>query len=237
MWFDCLRLNEDYEAYCDAKLDCDTTICRQLEGKHPCLAEVFADWGDIFDGVSYPEWIGKRMHLFFVSEPTVKWDDASREPGTVTISIPLGFSKVDLTRMLKDFVAANEDRLCAEPKYPVHGHLTVEKLLTLSRGAMAYDLLNSAGVEPHEKYRDRKSLQDYSYTNVARSVLGNAVMYREYALGVANDIWSRTPAIPAGEDTWSYDDLKPYMEAVGKWIDYYKKCIESAIRGTFPAKT
>lgn len=236
MWFDCLGLNADYKAYCNAKRDRDTSACHKLEEKYLRLAELFADWDDIF-GVSYSDWIGKRSHLFFASEQPVSWGDASREFGNVTITVPLGLSKADLTRMLKDFVAENEDRLCSEPKYQVNGHLTVEKLLTLSRGAMAFDLHNSDDAEPHEKYRDSRGMQEYSYTNVARSILGNAVLYREYGLGIDNDIWSRVPEIPSGEETWSYDDLKPYAEAVGKWIDNYKKCIAGAIEGVFPAKT
>lgn len=248
MWFDCLCLNGDYETYCKEKRNGDTDTCAKLEQKFPHIAALFADWGDIFDGVSYAEWIESRSHLFFLPEPVVKFVDAGSRIGadTVTISLPVGLSKADLNRLLKDFVAENENRLCTAPKYLVNGQLTEAKLLTLSRGSMAYALYNSDDVEPHEQYRDRKGMQDYSYTNVARSFLGNAVMYREYGLGCGDDIWSNPPPIPKSKDevesaetlvTWSYDNLKPYAEAVGKWIAYYEKCIECVIHGVFPAKT
>jgi hypothetical protein len=237
-WFDCLRLNEDYDTYCEAKRNGDPVTCQHLEHKHRRIAELFIDWGDIFDGVSYSEWIAKRNHLFFISEPIVKWGDTSHgSPGSaVPITIPVGLSKPELNRLLKDFVADNEDRLCRAPKYRVNGQITQAKLLTLARGATAYDLHNS-NIEPDEDYRNRPGMQEYSYTNVARSFLGNAVMYRDHGLGSDGDIWSSPPSIPEGEDTWSYDDLQPYREAVGKWIVYYEKCIESTIEGMFPAKT
>lgn len=235
-WYECLSWNEDYEKYCDVKRDGDTETCFQLERKFPRIAEVFTDWGDIFNGQPYPDWLGQRRHLFFASEPTVQFGDDGGKTGGLTITVPRGLSKADLNRLLKVFVAKNEELLC-RPKYTITGHLTVEKLLTLSRSAFAYDLHNGDDVEIHEKHRDQKGMQEYSYTNVARSFLDNAVMYRTFGLGINGDIWSKPPLIPKGKDTWSYDDLLKYAQTVGDWIGYYKKCIAGTIEGVFPAKT
>ncbi|KWH15138.1 hypothetical protein WL98_01940 [Burkholderia multivorans] len=245
MWFDCLSLNENYEAYCEAKRNGDVDACAEIEQRFPRIAELFADWDDIFV-VSYAEWIKSHSHLFFASEPVIKFVDAGGQihNGTVAVAIPVGLSKADLNRLLKAFVNENKNRLCCGPKYPVNGHITEEKLLTLSRGAMAYDLYASDDVEPNEMYRDLKAMREYSYTNVARSFLANAVLYREQGIGKHDYIWSSPPPIPKTDDgegdgvaTWSYEDLEPYAHAVGKWIAYYEKCIASAIAGVFPAKT
>lgn len=75
LWFKCLRENRDYRAYCVAKAAGDKGTFAALEKKHPSIAEVYADFGDVYFRLLHPAtkkrskewrtWLDEHRRLFY----------------------------------------------------------------------------------------------------------------------------------------------------------------------------
>ncbi|MBN3804954.1 hypothetical protein GXB81_18130 [Paraburkholderia sp. Ac-20336] len=73
-WFSFFRQNEVFESYCASKRagDAGATECVEREAKHPCIAELYEDWGDIHalptiaeNSDAWHEWLASKRRLFF----------------------------------------------------------------------------------------------------------------------------------------------------------------------------
>jgi hypothetical protein len=121
-WLVCLGCNEAYLCYCTAKKNNDLTLCAGLESTHPRIAEIYADFGDIYQKVatfsnsSVKAWLDSRRHLFINSAEVIIIEDPKtyiHRAGHIFLDIELS-EDVAVTR------AAVPD---GHPNSPTHGHL------------------------------------------------------------------------------------------------------------------
>lgn len=252
MWFDCLRLNEDYKSYCKAKRKKDATACQRFEKQFPFIAELYGDWGDIYVDdsgyVSLETWMAGKRHLFFEPEIELHASIHSQlRANEFAISIPRGLEIRDLKSKFKSFLEKNQETLCASfprsaPKYRLRKSASLRTLTTLRRAEFVSRLLG----EEVEFFSDRENKivdYKYSYSRVARSILGNRKIRIELGFeGRAKkgktDIWASTPELNLLmlEPEVAADEFDSYKSDIGMWVNYYRACIKSAIDGKFPAK-
>jgi len=104
-WLGFFRFNRDYRAYCKAKNEGDTEICARLEASFSKIAELYEDWGDIYqtdvvrDRKAYMEWIKGKEYRFYEYRTVRRVEDPKnhrQRRGHVLLSVPLGNALSDV---------------------------------------------------------------------------------------------------------------------------------------------
>jgi hypothetical protein len=167
-WLYCLQHNVDYKAYCDAKTTQDDTLCKELEGKFPKIAELYDDWGQIHGmdpsslSADFNPWYGPRRHLFS-NQSEVKWipepSSYTVQEGHLLLDVPLDAIKAETMDKLKRFIddaylnrtgRAEESTDLTErqayqplpgPKYPLYGELMKSSIGKLLKTIYVNDLV------------------------------------------------------------------------------------------------
>ncbi|MGN7100322.1 hypothetical protein ACTHR6_01850 [Ralstonia holmesii] len=235
-WLKCFRTNPDFKAYCEAKRTADAGTCAALEATHARIAELYEDWGDIHvlsslqeEGV-FMDWFAEKQHLFTLPKATVadpiEW--LAEPEGTTLVVIPNGLRKEQLLQVLTDFVSNHPELLGDGPKYeitPVKGERQVDTLKRLHRARTVY-LALAIGKLGAVKNASAQAAKSILRTEGANRVL----RFNWFVHGEVNKKLLEQDKLPA-------DELKDYTRTIGNLDKFYRACIDSTIRGVFPATT
>jgi hypothetical protein len=112
-WMAFLGCHKGYIFYCRAKREGHEERCRSLEAKFERLADLYADFGDIFeenvlkDKKAFSFWLGRRRSLFhdrrsvcLVPNPA----EHTRQPATLVLEVPLYKDRADVLAGVKGFL-------------------------------------------------------------------------------------------------------------------------------------
>jgi hypothetical protein len=112
-WIGFLGCHKGYIAYCRAKREGQRERCLSLEAKFECIADLYVDFGDIFeqnilrDKKAFGRWLAVRRRLFddrrsvsLVVNPAAY----VRQPATVLIEVPLFEKRSDVLAGVKGFL-------------------------------------------------------------------------------------------------------------------------------------
>ncbi|MFJ3059031.1 hypothetical protein [Herbaspirillum sp. NPDC087042] len=211
--YDFLFKNQTYRAYCEARRTNDIRQQRDIENLHLHVAEVYADWGDLYIEDDSETWLESHRHLFYpINFVKIKTSEQGREED-LTIKIPSSLQGTDLIDKL--FFAAQmyaRSNRC-EPKYEIKKATTsyAELYEKIHRWTMLVDQVEELDVTVAEI--SRQYYQDSLYE----------------ALGV--DQGKRRK-----HELNSEDDLASMERTVLNMLQDYRMNIDQSIDGIFPAK-
>ena len=142
LWFEYLRRNEKYKAYCETKEGVDTKTVEKL----------YKDFGDIYN-IEFKEWWNKRgAELFCEQVDLQRVEEISnveefrkhKSDNVLTLAIPLNKPKVWVENQIKTKLNGKRDKLGAKSrmgvstaKYPIH---TTADIKALKRALEVWDL-------------------------------------------------------------------------------------------------
>lgn len=112
-WLAFFKANAEYAAYCKAKAEGDEATCARLESEFACIADLYADWGDIrevptlYTSEGFGAWMRPRNHLFLGST-RVTWIEHSEsyvhQPGRMLLDVPMADRKSDTLAEVESFL-------------------------------------------------------------------------------------------------------------------------------------
>lgn len=132
LWYQCLALNLDYSAYCDAKEQGKLKKCRDLERRFERIASIYDDFGTLDgwpdQGTSSPawkEWFEPRRHLFISSATVIQsCVDYTPNAQSLLIAVPLQMDASSTVQLVVKLIAEhykkNPVTATQHPKYRLH---------------------------------------------------------------------------------------------------------------------
>jgi hypothetical protein len=132
LWYRCMTWNIDYINYCRARAAVDETSCEQLEGKFPCISDIYADFDELDiwpdDGLQSGQWLDwfePRRKLFMPQiEAVITPTEHVAQQGHVLLNLPLLADQADTEKLIQQYLQSQYSKSgfvpAAAPKYSLH---------------------------------------------------------------------------------------------------------------------
>jgi hypothetical protein len=231
-WFRFLRLNEDFEQYCDARRNTDEVSRKRLEKEFPKIEELFEDWGDIHilpamysdDLLEWKDWLASKRWLFFTSpmkliDPPI----AGLEKGSRLLSIPSGLDKKQLKKLFEKFIDSTPGIIGNGPKYvpmKMKGWSQAGILERLDKAEFVNDLVSG-----EDEFK-------YSHAEIALLIVKIPFLR---TMGLNWQVHGKDKKARLANGTLSQDDVENYKRTILNFNKFYTNTVENTIHGVFPA--
>lgn len=215
----CLKANDTYKRYCDAKRAGDLKAIEEIEGAHGMVREIYSDWDDLYThGLSDEDWVDLHHSLFFPAKIQVVMAGEAAPLGVQTTEQKLDeYHRHALDRLYwatRQFAEAVGKR----PKYQI------ERVGGRESYAKTHQRLNLAWFV-HDQLVNMERPQE----EVANEYFFDLVVYE--GMGVeAQDL--KAPANEMGNE----DDIIVKMRSVRRLAALSPRCIDLSIEGIYPAR-
>ncbi|MCY0910311.1 hypothetical protein [Massilia antarctica] len=230
-WFRFFRLNENFEQYCEARRIGDELTRSRLETQFQRIEDLYKDWGDIHilpemygdDLIEWKEWLATKNRLFFTPKiRIISSHTDGAEAGTVMVSIPIGVTRSQLSKLFDELIEKNPEILGTGPKYlpaQINGQRQGEILTRLEKAELVSDLISG-----EEEFK-------YSHAEIAELVL-KVPSLREFGFK-----WYPTAdqAARIEKGTFQKSEVNDYKRTIVNLDKFFKNTVEGTIHGTFPA--
>lgn len=213
-WFDCIKKNVDYQAYCKARHK--GTDVLGLEIRHPKLRQIYEDWGDIYTEDTHPDdWMREHWHLFFSTRIEVVQAGQKVPDGVVAVTVPRGIPKQEFIDGVYWVTHKLAEDLGKGPIYKIEkfrGETYAQMSQRISLAYYVHDLIEDQGVAT------RDVTEWYMFDSDMFEGLGVEQLTRPSDKGELEE------------------KIKNKRTNVDRLKAIYDLCISQSIDGIFPAK-